>query len=131
MADFEGSLLSDNPTTGGEFDHPAWPLQFVTRADGTVTFAAVQQGTDAERKASAAVIAATPRGAHLGDPTFGVTSPLFGPTPIDTALLAREIQQSDARLELTVTETTDLISAARRTLLVGIEPAVASSDVEA
>src|SRR3954452_20239687 len=99
--------------------HPGWPLRFVTRPDGTVTYAEVEQDTDAERKATAAVIAATPRGSHLGDPTFGVTTPLFEPR-VDIERMAREIQQSDPRLDLTVTETTDIYNAARRTVNVGV-----------
>lgn len=103
-----------------DFPHPAWPLQFVTLADGTVTYASVEQDSDEERKASAAVIAATPRGSHLGDPTFGVTTPLFEPVPLDTERLAREIAQSDPRLDVTVTETADTINAARRKLTAAV-----------
>jgi hypothetical protein len=103
-----------------ELPAPSWPLQFVTNADGTVTYGDLEQDTDAERKASAATIAATPRGAHLGDETFGVTTPLFETVPLDTERLAREIAQSDPRLDLTVTETADLLTAARRTLTVRV-----------
>lgn len=103
-----------------DYRHPAWPLSFETRPDGSVTYATVLQDTDDERKASAATIAATPRGSHLGDPTFGVTSPLFETAPLDTDRLAREIQQSDPRLDLTVTDTADMVNAARRTLTVRV-----------
>jgi hypothetical protein len=111
-----------------DLDHPAWPLRFETRPNGTVTFAAVAQDTDAERKANAAVIAATPRGAHLGDPAFGVTTPLFEAVPLDVERLAREIAQSDPRLDLTVTDTIDLLNAAARTLTVAIGPAQAAAE---
>lgn len=110
--------------------HPAWPLRFITRPDGTVTYAEVEQDTDDERKASAAVIAATPRGAHLGDPNFGVTSPLFETAPLDVERLAREIAQSDPRLQLTVNETVDMLNAARRILTAGVG-AIAPDSTEA
>src|SRR3954452_10022315 len=100
--------------------HPGWPLRFVTRPDGTVTYAEVEQDTDAERKASAAVIAATPRGSHLGDPTFGVTSPLFDQAPVDADRLAREISHSDPRLTVTAREAADLVNAARRIVTVAV-----------
>lgn len=111
-----------------DYPHPNWPLAFETRPDGTVTYASVEQDTDAERKASAAVIAATPRGSHLGDPTFGVTTTLFETVPLDTDRLAREIQQSDPRLDLTVTETADMVNAARRTLTVRVGSAGAPGE---
>jgi hypothetical protein len=109
-----------NPTTGSPFGHPDWPLQFVMRADGTVTFAEVAQDTDDERKASAAVIASTPRGSHLGDAAFGVTSPLFEHAPLDADRLAAEIAQSDPRLDVTAKETADMANAARRILTVAV-----------
>jgi hypothetical protein len=97
---------------------PDWPLRFITNPDGTTTYASVEQDTDAERKASAAVIAATPRGSHLGDPTFGVTSPLFDQAPVDVDRLAREISHSDPRLAVSAREAADLINAAKRILTV-------------
>lgn len=111
-----------------ELPHPAWPLQFVTHADGAVTYADIEQDTDAERKATAAVIASTPRGSHLGDPTFGVTTPLFEQVPLDVDRMAREIQQSDPRLELTVAETADLVNAAKRILTVAVGRADTSGE---
>jgi hypothetical protein len=116
----EDPFFVDVATTGDVFDHPAWPLQFVTRPDGSVTYAAVEQDSDAERKASAAVIAATPRGSHIGDPTFGVTSLLFDQAPVDADRLARELSHSDPRLAVSAREAADLVNAARRIVTVAV-----------
>jgi hypothetical protein len=124
----EDPFFVDVETTGDEFDHPAWPLQFLTRPDGSVTFAAVTQDSDAEHKASAAVIAATPRGAHLGDPTFGVTSPLFDQAPVNADRLAQEIAHSDPRLTVTAREAAELTNAARRVVTVAVGRADAPED---
>lgn len=103
-----------------ELPHPAWPLAFATRPDGTVGFATVEQGTDEDRMASAAVIACTPRGHRDDDPTFGVTSPVFAQGPVDADRLAAEIAQSDPRLDLTVGEVLDLANATRRTVRLSV-----------
>jgi hypothetical protein len=102
------------------YEMPDWPLRFITNPDGTTTYASVEQDSDAERKASAAVIAATPRGSHLGDPTFGVTSPLFEQSPVDADRLAREITHSDPRLTVTAREAADLVNAAKRIVTVAV-----------
>jgi hypothetical protein len=99
---------------------PDWPLRFVTNPDGTTTYASVEQDSDAERKASAAVIAATPRGSHLGDPTFGATSSLFDQSPVDADRLAREISHSDPRLAVSAREAADLVNAAKRIVTVAV-----------
>lgn len=111
-----------------ELPHPDWPLRFQTRADGSVAFAEVEQGTVAELEASAAVIAATPRGSHLGDPLFGVTTPLFEPVPVDAQRLARELAQSDPRLDLTARETADLLNATARTVRIAVRQPGAATD---
>jgi hypothetical protein len=74
------------------------------------------------------VIAATPRGAHLGDPTFGVTSPLFDQAPVNADRLAQEIAHSDPRLTVTAREAAELTNAARRVVTVAVGRADAPED---
>lgn len=94
----------------------AWPLQFTTRPDGAVVLAELEQGTREELQASAAVIAATPRGRRIDDPAFGVSELVFQQGAVDTELLASELQQTDDRLELDVDELLDLSDPAHRTV---------------
>lgn len=90
--------------------HFAWPLRFDQQPDGTVGFAVVQQGTNQELQASAAVIVSTPRKHRDDDPTFGVTPLPFQQGGIDTDRLAAEIQQSDPRLSVEAEDVVQLIS---------------------
>lgn len=98
--------------------HYDWPLRF-----GPDGYTVVEQQTDAERKASAAVIASTPREWRDDDPTFGVTELVFKPGDVDVDLLAAEIAQADDRLALTVTETTALVNTIRREVVAGVSSA--------
>lgn len=93
-----------------------WPVQFETRPDGTVAFAELEQGTPAELMASAAVLAATPRGRRHDDPAFGISELVFQQGAIDTDRLAAELRQGDDRLELDVDELLDITNATRRTV---------------
>lgn len=103
-----------------ELPHFAWPMQFVTLPDGGVTYATVEQDTDADLEASAAIIACTPRGWRDDDPTFGVSSPVFEQGPIDTDRLAAELAQADDRLDVDVDEVLDLANAMNRQLAVSV-----------
>lgn len=88
--------------------HYSWPLAFETQQDGTITFGQVEEGSDAELEASAAVIISTPRGHRDDDPTFGV-SPLVFQGGVDTDRLADELQQADPRLSVEADEVVALI----------------------
>lgn len=91
--------------------HFDWPLRF-----GPAGFALVEQGTDRELEASAAVIASVPRGHRDDDPSFGVTKPVFEQGPLDGARMAGEISQADDRLDLSANEVIDLANAMKRRL---------------
>ncbi|MEJ7824918.1 MAG: hypothetical protein WKF48_05790 [Solirubrobacteraceae bacterium] len=95
--------------------HYAWPLRFAAAG-----FAVVEQDTNDERKASAAVIAATPRGWRDDHPDFGVTPLVFEQGPVDVELLATEIAQSDDRLDVQASEAGELVNALRRVITVGV-----------
>lgn len=106
-----------------DLPHFNWPLRFVTHPDGTAGFASVEQDTDEELMASAAVIASTPRGHRDDLPSFGVTHPVFESTPLDAEQLAAEIKQHDGRLSLTAADLADLADPTRRTIRVGAQRA--------
>lgn len=91
--------------------HFDWPLRFT--ATGYVL---VEQGTDRELQASAAVIASVQRGHRDDDPSFGVTRPVFEQGPLDGGRMAAEISQADDRLDLTASEAIDLADAMNRRL---------------
>lgn len=93
-----------------ELLHLAWPFRL-----GATTV----ENTTEELKASAAVIACTPRGWRDDDPSFGVTSPLFDSQPVDTQRLAAELPESDPRLAPLVEELIDLNAPA--TALIGVD----------
>lgn len=97
-----------------ELSHFAWPFQL--GAD-------LEQDTPQELSASAAVILCTPRGERDDDPHFGVTAPVFDTQPIDTVRLARELAQSDPRLDPDVSEVLDLADATRAAIRVGVNGA--------
>jgi hypothetical protein len=92
--------------------HLPWPYQLGETVD---------QDTDAERLASAAVIVCTPRGHRDDLPDFGVTTPVFQQGNIDLDRLAGEIEQSDPRLAVDADEFLDLTDATVRTVQVVIE----------
>jgi hypothetical protein len=77
---------------------PSWPLQFVTLPNGAVQLADTPQGSDQDRRSSAAIVVCTPRGWRDDLPDFGVSSLLFQQGQIDTERLAAEIAQSDQAL---------------------------------
>lgn len=88
-----------------------WPLRFTTHRDGTVSFAEVEQDTSAELRASAGVIAATPRGRRIDDEAFGVTPLLHQQGHLDIDRLAAELAQADPRLtDLDLDEVLDLVA---------------------
>lgn len=82
--------------------HLAWPYQLG---------ATVEQDTISELQASAAVALCTPRGTRPDDDTFGVTSALFQTLPLDIDDVARELGESDGRLDASVTDLSTLIDA--------------------
>lgn len=98
-----------------------WPVRLVTLPDGTVDFATVEQDTDPERRAAAAVAACTPKGHREDDPEYGVTQLVFQSGPIDTDQLAADLRASDDRLDLTASETFDLADAMTRTVTVDVD----------
>jgi hypothetical protein len=79
--------------------HLDWPFRL-----GATTL----QNSPEELRASAAVIACTPRGWRADDPAFGVTTPLFEQRPVDTDRLTRELHDSDQRLNYAARELLDL-----------------------
>jgi hypothetical protein len=97
-----------------DLPHIAWPYQLG---------ATVEQDTDAEMLAAAAVIACTPRGYRDDLPSFGVTQPVFEQSPLDLDRFAREIGQSDPRLAAEAEELIDLADATARTVRAVIDPA--------
>lgn len=103
-----------------DLPHFAWPMRFVTLPDGTVTYATVEQDTEPDLQASAAIIACTPRGWRDDDPTFGVTSPVFSQGPLDTDRLAAEIAQADDRLDIDAEEVLDLADAMNRQVVASV-----------
>lgn len=82
--------------------HFAWPFEL------GVT---VEQDSFEELQASAAVILCTERGDRIDVPEFGVTNPLFGQVPADTERLAAELEESDPRLSVEVSDVSLLIDA--------------------
>lgn len=82
-----------------DLSHLPWP--YVLGAD-------VEQDSPDELRASAAVIACTPRGRRADDESFGVTTPVFEQRPLDAARMAREIAQADPRLQPTAAEVDDI-----------------------
>lgn len=97
-----------------DLPHLPWPYRL-----GDV----VEQDTDVERLASAAVIVCTPRGHRDDLPAFGVTAPVFEQGPLDLERLAGEISQSDPRLAVDAEEILDLAAATTRTVRVAIDQA--------
>lgn len=97
-----------------DLPHIAWPYQLG---------ATVDQDSDAERLAAAAVIVCTPRGYRDDLPDFGVTQPVFEQTPLDLERLAGELAASDPRLVADAEELLDLADSATRTVRLAIEPA--------
>lgn len=91
-----------------DLPHLAWPYQL-----GAV----VEQDSIEELKASAAVIACTPRGHRDDDLAFGVTTPLFDQRPLDVDRFARELAQSDPRIQPTVEEVIGLREELTRVVL--------------
>lgn len=105
-----------------ELPHFAWPMRFTTLPDGSVTYAAVEQDTEPDLLASAAIVACTPKGWRDDDPEFGVTRPVFDQGPIDTSRLAAELAAADDRLDVDVAEVIDLADAMNRQLIASISP---------
>lgn len=104
-----------------DLPHPSWPLRFVTKGDGTVGYATVEQNSPRDLESSAAIIACTPRGHRHDDPTFGVSQTVFGQGTIDVERLAGEISQADGRLSLTAVETINLAQTMTRTVTLGVD----------
>lgn len=101
----------------------AWPFAFVTQPDGSMTVGEVEQGTPAERVASAAVVISTRRRQRMDDPSFGITPLTFQQGAIDTHRLTAEIEQSDPRLDLDADELLDLADATSRVITTNVAPA--------
>ncbi len=97
-----------------ELPHPAWPLRFERRPDGTVGLAAVEQDTDVDRESRTAVVLCTPRGHRDDDPSFGVTPLEFQQGPVDLDRLAAEVNQADPGLNVSAREVADLAEATVR-----------------
>jgi hypothetical protein len=95
-----------------DLPHLTWPYQLGMTVD---------QDTDDELLASAAVIASTRRGPRDDLPGFGVSDPTFSQGPIDLERLAGELAQADDRLHLDGDEAIDLAAATARTVRLALD----------
>lgn len=91
--------------------HPAWPFRFTAGPDGSVGFATVEQDSDLDLAASAAVITCTRRGHRDDASAFGVTPLNFRQGRIDLDRYESELAASDARLNPRAVQTGDLAQA--------------------
>lgn len=103
-----------------DLPQPAWPLQFVTNPDGTVSFAEVEQATGPDRQARAAIVLCTPKGWRDDDPSFGVSDLRFQQGAIDTHRLAAELNASDPAIQATADEVIDLLAPTLRVVRVNV-----------
>lgn len=95
-----------------QLSHLGWPY---------LLGVSVEQDSDDELLAAAAVITCTPRGHRDDLPDFGVTQPVFVQGPIDLELLASELVASDPRLTADLDEEIDLTQATVRTVHLAIQ----------
>jgi hypothetical protein len=99
---------------------PDWPLRYETLPDGIVQLAEVEQGSDADRRARAAVICCVPREHRDDDPAFGITPLQWQHGNVNTSRLAAEINSSDGALDVTADEAFEIADATRRTITVDV-----------
>lgn len=97
-----------------DLSHLPWPYHLGTD---------VEQLSDEELLASAAVIASTPRGHRDDLPSFGVTSLVFQQEPLDLETFAAELANSDDRLNVDADELLDLAAATVSTVRAAISAA--------
>ena len=96
--------------TTGEPVHFAFP--FERGSDGKVKVNL--QGSPDHTFTQVQVIARYPKGLRAEHPDFGITWPEFAPTPVDAALIAREIADQVETADLTYDEYADAVDAAIR-----------------
>jgi len=61
-----------------------------------------------------------PLGAKLGDPTFGIPSPLFSTVPLDTSGILQACQQLEPRATLTIDSISNVFNAAIQQMTVQV-----------
>lgn len=81
---------------------PHFGAPFRLNADGTPFV--VQQGSDEEVAASIHNIIVFPKGAKLGDPSFGAIAPLFDAVPVDWTDVIAAVEKFEPRANVAAVE---------------------------
>lgn len=103
-----------------DIPHFAWPFQWVTNPDRTVTAAVVDQDSLADVQACVARVAGTPVGSRIELPAFGVTALAFQTGEINDSVLRSQIQRWEPRADVDIAELIDALDAGDRTVLLTV-----------